>query len=404
MKDGTYPLKLRVTYQRERKYYSVGMNMTETLWADVEDKTKTRRELREIRDRIAEFEVRAEKVFKELTEFTFSGFEARYFVSESDDAKKRALKNDVGNSFNEYISLLKSEGRDGTAESYGNALSSLTAYNKRLRFDEITPDFLKGYEKKMLQAGRSITTVGIYLRALRAMVNQAISEGTIKQEQYPFGKRKYQIPGGRNVKKALTLVEIERIYSYSAIPGSEKEKARDFWLFSYLCNGVNVKDICLLRWKNIEGDTITFIRAKTARTSKANLRSIVCVLSEPALHIIHKWSNPRGNPDDFVFPILSHGLTSDRERTLIKYFTRFVNRWMGKVATELKIEKEVQTYTARHSFATVLKRSGAPNEFISESMGHSDLKTTADYLDSFEDDVKREYAKALLNFKPKADQ
>ncbi|MFR0893529.1 MAG: tyrosine-type recombinase/integrase [Alistipes onderdonkii] len=42
------------------------------------------------------------------------------------------------------------------------------------------------------------------------------------------------------------------------------------------------------------------------------------------------------------------------------------------------------TYVARHTFATVLKRSGVSVALISESLGHSDLSTTQIYLDSFE--------------------
>jgi len=56
----------------------------------------------------------------------------------------------------------------------------------------------------------------------------------------------------------------------------------------------------------------------------------------------------------------------------------------------------VTTYTARHSFATVLKRSGASYEFISESLGHRDMKTTNAYLANFEETEKRKYAGMLL--------
>ena len=42
------------------------------------------------------------------------------------------------------------------------------------------------------------------------------------------------------------------------------------------------------------------------------------------------------------------------------------------------------TYIIRHTFATVLKRSGVNIAIISESLGHSDLSTTQIYLDSFE--------------------
>ena len=51
----------------------------------------------------------------------------------------------------------------------------------------------------------------------------------------------------------------------------------------------------------------------------------------------------------------------------------------------------------RHSYATILRNSGAPTAFISESLGHSNIKTTASYLDSFETDTKKEWAKALVD-------
>ncbi|MBO9683578.1 MAG: tyrosine-type recombinase/integrase, partial [Flavisolibacter sp.] len=45
--------------------------------------------------------------------------------------------------------------------------------------------------------------------------------------------------------------------------------------------------------------------------------------------------------------------------------------------------------TARHSFATVLKRNHTNLELIRELMVHSDLKTTRNYLDSFENETLR---------------
>ena len=71
---------------------------------------------------------------------------------------------------------------------------------------------------------------------------------------------------------------------------------------------------------------------------------------------------------------------------------------MKKIGQHLEIDIPLTTYVARHSFATILKRSGAPIEFISESLGHQDLKTTENYLDSFEDDTKLKYQNILLDF------
>ena len=54
------------------------------------------------------------------------------------------------------------------------------------------------------------------------------------------------------------------------------------------------------------------------------------------------------------------------------------------------------TYVARHSFATVLKRSGVNISIISEALGHTNLSTTQYYLDSFENEQIDEAMKNLL--------
>jgi integrase/recombinase XerD len=46
-----------------------------------------------------------------------------------------------------------------------------------------------------------------------------------------------------------------------------------------------------------------------------------------------------------------------------------------------------------------MKRSGVSIEFIQEALGHYDKKTTENYLDSFENEQKREFAKKLSSFK-----
>lgn len=55
--------------------------------------------------------------------------------------------------------------------------------------------------------------------------------------------------------------------------------------------------------------------------------------------------------------------------------TGLINKRMRMIGEQLEIGN-ISTYTARHSFATVLKRAGANIAYISESLGHQDLKTT----------------------------
>ncbi len=396
--NGTYPVRLRITFQRERKYYTLKLD---DLTTDEWDKLKTGGRLKDkqllsIRDRIAEYEALAKEQFKKLPRFTFERFENLYFSDHSIDTK--TVADDVYAAFAKQISDIRGQGRISTATGYETAMNSLKVFKPKLRFSDLSPKLLEEYENQLVGAGKSITTVGIYLRNLRVLVNQAKAKGLISATDYPFGKGRYEIPAAKNVKKALTLAEIEKIYNYPTENGSMTERAKDFWFFSYLCNGINIKDICLLRWRDIADERITFIRAKTVRTKRQSIKPIVVVLTDPVRDLIEKWGNTNRRPDNYVFPILTAGLTPERERDLVQYFTRSVNTYIKRIAAELSISKPVTTYTARHSFATVLKRSGAPNAFIGESLGHSSSRTTESYLDSFEDDMKRDYADVLLKF------
>ena len=390
---GVYPVKIRVTYLRKQRYYALGYSLTKEDFQKVQG-DKPRGEFKELKVKFNAMEERAIKVIEKLPEFSFDAFKKNFL-------KKKSTTQDVYSFYERYTEGLKAEGRTGTESSYQCSFNSLKSFHPRkLTFEKVTPDFLKSYERWMVSEGNSLTTVGIYLRSLRTLCNIAIEEGILPHQGYPFGKRKYQIPAGRNVKKALSLDDIQKLFDYEpqTVPES---RSRDLWLFSYLCNGINIKDMARLKFRNIQDGKITFIRAKTERTSKKNIKPIIAILTPEAMEIIHRWGNEPISAETYVFDILTDGVSPERERALVQQATKNINKYIKRIAAGVGIEKDVTTYTARHSFSTILKRSGAPMEFISESLGHHDLKTTESYLDSFEDDIKKQYAGYLTNFKLK---
>ena len=79
------------------------------------------------------------------------------------------------------------------------------------------------------------------------------------------------------------------------------------------------------------------------------------------------------------------------------YLTKAINKRMANIGQALGIGN-ISTYTARHSFATVLKRAGANIAYISESLGHQDLKTTENYLACFEREERQKNAELLSKF------
>ena len=390
--NGLYPVKLRITYNRRSKYFETGIDLTKENYHKLSSR-RIGQELISVKNELIELESKANFLIKSIRPFNFPVFSERFNQKTYDEAYVELL-------FYETITKLKAQGRVGTADNYQSSISSLRTFKKNLRYEDINDVFLYQYEQWMLNKKLSITTVGIYCRCLRAIFNEAIYRKIISRDYYPFGKRNYQIPVSKNVKKTVSLEDISKIYYYQ--PEADKgmiAKGKAFWLFSYLANGMNMKDIALLKFKNIAGDYIIFERAKTLRSHRSNPKVITAFINDDLKSIITKWSNWDKNKENYVFPILKEGLTPTQQRDRIKEFTRDVNRGVRSIAAETGIHTEITTYSARHSFSTVLKRSGASIEFISEALGHTDVRTTERYLDSFENDVKKEFSNSLLSFK-----
>jgi integrase len=303
----------------------------------------------------------------------------------------------------QYIRKLVREGRISSAVAYHCSYVSLKSFKGNVTLMEMTPAFLQVYEKFALTSGLSKTTIGIYLRPLRAVFNEVIENGLLSRETaYPFGRRKYQIPASRKAKKALDLQDVERIYHYQCTrENSSEQMARDFWLFSYFGNGMNPKDIAFLKWRNVSGEYLTFQRAKTEGAQRSDPKLITIYINDDMKAILDRWGNVDHSPDNYIFPILQKGLSDLRVYDRIQNFVGLINYWMKEILMNLGIDKKATTYVARHTFSTVLKRSGASTESIQEALGHTNIKTTESYLDSFDRETKRELAGRLSAFKGK---
>ena len=63
-------------------------------------------------------------------------------------------------------------------------------------------------------------------------------------------------------------------------------------------------------------------------------------------------------------------LTLEEEQLKRKnQFIKTINNYLNKIGKEIGYDKPLTTYAARHSYATILKRSGAPLGFRSEALG-----------------------------------
>jgi integrase len=423
-----FPLKLRVTFNRQSKYYTTIFNLTEDEFKKL-NASRISSDLDVVRKRIKVLEGEAQKAIDEIETFSFDDFEHEFVNRNTSFITKNVKRANAGVTFHEfdftpfekrysifrddhtmpgtisitylkYIKQLLKDGRIGTAYNYHNSYKAIISFKGNIKFSDITVSYLNQFESWMLSRNISKTTIGIYLRPFRAIFNEAIFDGVVKREKYPFGRRKYIIPSGRCIKKALDAKDICQIYYHKSVSGTESEqKAKDFWFFSYFGNGMNIKDIALLKYKNLQDQFIIFERAKTERATRGDSKLISVFITPDMQKVIDRWGNKSTHADSYIFPILEDGVSPQRQYDLIQLFIKFVNDWMKLIKDDIGIEKKVTTYVARHSFSTTLKRNGASLEFISEALGHSDVKTTEHYLASFDNETKKMFANTLDSFK-----
>ena len=381
LKNGEHPVALRISFNRRSKYF-VLKNESKTLtsslskWDGGMGRYSRARDLNIV---LNEYDVRSNKVFEKLKEvdFTFSKFEKLYFKSN--------LREAVDIYFDSIINSLKLENRIGTASVYLDTRNRVREFTKNstIYFQDIDLKFIERFEKHLLENGNKVTSTGIYLRTFRALINKAIKDGLLDESSYPF--KNFSIKSGTTRKRALSKDSIKRLLGYKAKKGSRQFHSLNYFTFSYLARGINLKDMANLTWKdNLVENKIVYVRAKTEKT-KSSPEAIVIKVEEPIAKILNKY--PKRT--HYIFPIMEEGITESAKRYRIKATLKKISKDITAIATELKIPEadDITFYWARHTYATVLKRSGVSIAIISEALGHESEKTTQVYLDKFDNDT-----------------
>ncbi len=392
-KDGKYPVKLNIYYGEGKKKFGIKESVTKEEWEKLFASNLRDADLKALKARLKVIETKAQDIIDKIHPFSIVAFEQAFFQKSPNSSEQHISK--LSYWFDRYIKTLKENDQIGTAIAYRTTINSISEFRKNLTIYDITPEFLTSYENHLTKAGKSVTSISMYMRQLRAIINQAIDNNMLSSEKYPF--KKYQIPAGRNIKKALPSDDLQKLLDYTSTEPA-KQKAIDFWIFSYLCNGINFTDIAHLKPGNIMGNYIYFNRQKTIRTKKKDLRPIKVGMNPRAFEIIERQKNTDPN-NPYLFPILEEGLNAVTIKHRCQRFIKWVNKHMEEIRVEKEINMKIGTYAARHSFSTVLKRKGVSTAFIKESLGHSSELVTENYLDSFGDEVKLEYANLLTQLK-----
>lgn len=253
----------------------------------------------------------------------------------------------------EYVT--HSDRRESTKENLYTTITVLQEFRPGLDFKDITYTFLKDFEVYLREKGNGINTVAKHLRQLRTLVNEAINQGYIHADAYPFRKFKIKQEKGRH--EFLTPDELKKLENLEV---SDKKLRHVLDAFLFCCYaGLRFSDFCQLSPANfIKVNGKKWLHFKSIKTG-IELRLPLHLLFEgKALAILDRYD---------IAEFASLGSNSE------------VNKCLAQITMMARIKKHVTYHTARHTCATLLIHQGVPITTVQRLLGHTSVKTTEIY-------------------------
>lgn len=245
--------------------------------------------------------------------------------------------------------------RKSTKDNLITTINVLQEFRPGLDFKDITYTFLKDFEAYLREKGNGVNTVAKHLRQLRTLINEAINQGYIHADAYPFRKFKIKQEKGRH--EFLTPDELRKL---EKIEISDKKLRHVLDAFLFCCYvGLRFSDFCQLSPANfIKINGKKWLYFKSIKTG-IELRIPLHLLFEgKALAILERYS---------IEEFASLGSNSE------------VNKALSVIAGMARIKKHVTYHTARHTCATLLIHQGVPITTVQKLLGHTSVKTTEIY-------------------------
>lgn len=391
LSNGEHPIMLRVHKDNKRKMISLGVSVNYNDWDFTKNEPKPKCPNREliqkvILDKKTEYYKQVLELNAEQKDYTAAS------LVES-KTEKFTLKT-VREFYEELISNYGEIGKTGNRRTYKaslNCLKRFTANKLDIFFSDINVAWLNRYEDWFRQRKCKETFMSVQFRTLRSAYNKAIVAKATSCKNYPFAEFKVSKFNVKTKKRALTKEDVMKIITTETInPTPIRTLTRSFFTFSYLCAGIPFVDFANLKPDNIVKGKLSYVRQKT----HGEINVTIC---DQALEIVDRYES-YCKEAKYLFPVFDARVhkTPQQKANRINKVCNQVNKELKVLADELEIDAEITTYVARHTFATILKRSGVNIGIISELMGHADLTTTEIYLDGFDEEQVEQAMSNLL--------
>lgn len=370
------PLKIGINKQGSSAYINLGVKILPGQWDPSKERIKNRPDKATLQSYIDTQKSTVSNIVLELLkkgELTkFTATQIKNKVAEIMEPTAA-----TANSFySRFLSYAESRTAKRTKEIYLVTAKRMVEYDAKIRtkaFEDITKDWLSGFDAFLLDFSPSVNGRSIHFRNIRAVFRDAMANEITMS--YPF--RVFKIKSEPTIKRSLTIDELHRLFSFR---GSEKQTmAVDMFKLSLFLIGINVADLCNLTEIGQDG----YIHYKRQKTQK--LYSIK--VEQEALDIIDKY---RG--EKYLLRILD-------QYTTVHTFTA---SW-GKILQSIEGFDCLTSYWARHTWATIASELDIPVDVISHALGHSfstGAKVTQVYINFNQqkiDDANRKVIDYILN-------
>lgn len=264
----------------------------------------------------------------------------------------------------EYVQ--HSDRRESTKENLFTTITVLQEFRPGLDFKDITYTFLKDFEVYLREKGNGINTVAKHLRQLRTLVNEAINQGYIHADAYPFRKFKIKQEKGRH--EFLTPDELKKLENLE-VHDLKLRHVLDAFLFCCYV-GLRFSDFCQLKQSNfIKVNGKKWLHFKSIKTG-IELRLPLHLLFEGrALSILDKYD---------ITEFANLGSNSE------------VNKSLSVIIGMTRIKKHITYHLSRHTCATLLIHQGVPITTVQRLLGHTSVKTTEIYSEILSSTIVRD--------------
>ena len=265
------------------------------------------------------------------------------------------------------IYVQESDRKRSTKENLLTTITVLQEFRPGLDFKDITYTFLKDFEVHLKEKGNSVNTVAKHMRQLRTLVNEAINQGYIPSDAYPF--RKFKIKQEKGRKEFLTPDELRKLENLQV---SDKRLRHVLDAFLFCCyTGLRYSDFCQLTPENIiRVNGKRWLYFKSVKTDVEIRLPLHLLFEGKALAVLERY--------DIVTDFAKIGPNSE------------ANKHLAQLATLARIRKHITYHTARHTCATLLVHQGVPITTVQKLLGHTSVRTTEVYSEVLSNTIIRD--------------